>query len=170
MPSLLLVCYLPNTVLLQEWEKFGKTTSTKVIVRVEFFGPKFLHTRTHTRTHHIYTHTHTLTGCQSGCQAHPLLYARSDRRPHTRNNGVRTRLPAFYARTTRLINPRRACARVTVVLPLASRSLVWYPAPSVQAHARIRITACACGKEGSGEMDGLRTGKSWNAKTVLECN
>ena len=53
---------------------------------------------------------------------------------------------------------------------LASRSLVWYPDPSVQAHARTRITACACGKEGSGEMDGLRTGKSWNVKTVLECN
>ena len=53
---------------------------------------------------------------------------------------------------------------------LACYTLVWYPAPSVQAHARIRITACACGKEGSGEMDGLRTGKSWNVKTVLECN
>ena len=37
---------------------------------------------------------------------------------------------------------------VLVVSPL----VVWYPAPSVQAHARIRITACACGKEGSGEM------------------
>ena len=24
--------------------------------------------------------------------------------------------------------------------------LVWYPDPSVQAHARTRITACACGK------------------------
>ena len=31
-------------------------------------------------------------------------------------------------------------------------TLVWYPDPSVQAHARTRITACACGKEGSGEM------------------
>ena len=50
----------------------------------------------------------------------------------------------------------------------AENSLV--PDPSVQAHARTRITACACGKEGSGEMDGLRTGKSWNVKTVLECN
>ena len=26
------------------------------------------------------------------------------------------------------------------------------PDPSVQAHARTRITACACGKEGSGEI------------------
>ena len=43
--------------------------------------------------------------------------------------------------------------------------IVWYPDPSVQAHARTRITACACGKEGSGEMDGLRKGKSWNVKT-----
>ena len=32
------------------------------------------------------------------------------------------------------------------------KAVVWYPAPSVQAHARIRIAACACGKEGSGEM------------------
>ena len=57
-----------------------------------------------------------------------------------------------------------------VLNSLSTGVLVWYPAPSVQAHARIRITACACGKEGSGEMDGLRTGKSWNVKTVLECN
>ena len=33
-----------------------------------------------------------------------------------------------------------------------SALLVWYPDPSVQAHARTRITVCACGKEGSGEM------------------
>ena len=39
-----------------------------------------------------------------------------------------------------------------VVCYLAYVTLVWYPDPSVQAHARTRITACACGKEGSGEM------------------
>ena len=31
-----------------------------------------------------------------------LIVPTSSGRPHTRNNGVRTRLPAFYARTTRL--------------------------------------------------------------------
>ena len=50
----------------------------------------------------------------------------------------------------------RACADSSAmevgVEALAVEGLVWYPDPSVQAHARTRITACACGKEGSGEM------------------
>ena len=42
-----------------------------------------------------------------------------------------------------------------------SSMVVWYPDPSVQAHARTRITACACGKEG--------LGKWYTLARALEC-
>ena len=66
-----------------------------------------------------------------------------------------------------IVKSTTVCVQTTSLLQSPpTYILVWYPDPSVQAHARTRITACACGKE----MDGLRTGKSWNVKTVLECN
>ena len=62
-------------------------------------------------------------------------------------------LPCRAATNARQLIP----SGVRILTKSGSRpTLVWYPDPSVQAHARTRITACACGKEGSGEMDGQK--------------
>ena len=72
---------------------------------------------------------------------------------------VRTHLPSVRAQRV-TFDPAQTRSRECISVKVEVRNgsfpvalaLVWYPAPSVQAHARIRITACACGKEGSGEM------------------
>ena len=46
----------------------------------------------------------------------------------------------------------------------AALCLVWSLDPSIHAHTRTRLTACASGKEGSGQTGSLSTGQGWKMR------